>query len=103
MPTSSGGEKGNDIFVFTATDSTSAGRDVIWDFKIGNDSDKIDLSDVSFDSWGGISYSDLTIEQPDTLGGYHTRITHADSGWSVELVGWYEDGVNLSASDFIFS
>lgn len=96
------GGTGADNFVFTATDSDALGRDVIWDFKIGNDADKLDLSDASFDAWGGISYADLTIEQPDTIGGYHTRITHADSGFSIELVGWYEDGYNINASDFIF-
>jgi Ca2+-binding RTX toxin-like protein len=94
---------GADHFVFVATDSTAAGRDLIWDFKHGNDADKIDLSDASFDAWGGISYADLTIETPDMLGGgYYTRITHADSGWSIELVGYYEEGYNISSSAFIF-
>ena len=96
------GGTGNDVFTFVATDSDASGRDEIWHFKYNNDSDKIDLSDSSFDAWGGIDYADLTIETPDQIGGYHTRITHADSGWSIELIGYYEDGYNLGASDFIF-
>jgi len=93
------GGSGVDTFVFTASDSTAANTDVIWDFRDGNDADLIDLSDASF---GGISYVDLTIEDPSTIGGYMTKISHTGSGFEVYLVGYYEDGLNIDADDFIF-
>lgn len=97
------GGSGADIFKFVATDSTGAGRDVIWDFRDGNDADKINLSDASFDAVASITFASLTIQNPVDLGsGYVTRITHADSGFTLDLVGYYEVGYNISATDFVF-
>lgn len=92
------GNTGNDVFKFAATDSTAANTDLIWDFAL-RESDKIDLSDASF---GGITFADLTITTPDIGGGYTTKISHAGTGFVVELLGYYESGFNLHSSDFIF-
>jgi len=92
------GGSGTDIFKFVVGDSTAGTADVIWDFKDGSDADKIDLSDASFDAFGAIGFGDLTIAQS----GMYTTITHAATGFSVKLVGYYESGVELVAGDFLF-
>ncbi|MBN66949.1 MAG: hypothetical protein CMM94_05215, partial [Rickettsiales bacterium] len=92
----------DDVFVFDATSSTAANTDIIWDFKSAKDGDKIDLSDASF---GGIGYGDLTISTPglDAANStMYTVITEANTGFTLKLIGYFEDGFNLGASDFIF-
>ena len=72
--------------------STAANTDIIWDFKSAKDGDKIDLSDASF---GGIGYGDLTISTPglDAANStMYTVITEANTGFTLKLIGYFEDG-----------
>lgn len=99
------GDSGVDIFRFTATDSPTSASDLIFDFKAGNDADKIDLSDASLDAiapGGSLDFSDLIIETPEALGGLFTRITISGTTFSVNLLGFFESGTGIVATDFIF-
>ena len=99
------GDSGNDIFRFTASDSSTAAPDLIFDFKSGNDVDKIDLSDASLDTiapGGSLDFGDLIIETPETLGGLYTRITINGTTFSINLLGFFESSTGIAATDFIF-
>lgn len=99
------GDSGTDTFKFTTADSSTTVTDLIFDFRAGNNADKIDLSDAGFDAiapGGSIDFTDLIIETPLTLGGNYTKITLSGTSFAINLLGYYESGYNISASDFIF-
>jgi Ca2+-binding RTX toxin-like protein len=99
------GGSGTDTFTFVYGDSSTTNTDVIWDFKEGVDADKIDLSSATLDAiapGGTLDYSDLVIETPDILGGMYTRVSISGSDFAIYLIGYYESGYTLSATDFIF-
>lgn len=87
------GGSGADRFVFAAGDSTAGTPDVIWDFKHGSDTNRIDLSALGLAGFGN-----LTIAYG---GNIFTTITTA-GGLQINLLGYYESVTDLTASDFIF-
>ena len=93
------GGSGNDIFIFNnLTDSTDTNTDVIIDFKHGDDTDQIDLTGLGITGIGS-GASEITIQYH---GDQYTAISHNSSSFEIFLQGYYELGVDISASDFIF-
>ena len=100
------GGSGTDTFILLAGDSdTVTGMDVIWDFREGLDTDKINLSDAGLDAiapGGSLDWSDLVFSTPDQIGGYMTRITISGTSFGFLLPGYWENGYNIHATDFVF-
>lgn len=93
------GGSGNDVFDFDAlTESTNANPDVIADFKHGDDADKIDLTGLGATGIGA-GAGELTIQWN---GGLYTEITLNGTSFQINLLGYYESGVDITAADFIF-
>jgi Ca2+-binding RTX toxin-like protein len=89
------GGSGDDTYAFTdITHSTITQTDVIWDFKHGDDTDIIDLRGT-----GITEFDQLTIAYTS---GIYTQIDHDDSTFRINLLGYYESGTDIDASDFLF-
>lgn len=85
------GEKGADVFVFAPAEGEDNGRDLIEDFRIGQD--KIDLS-----AYGIASFDDLSIRD----GKGRRFIIELDDGTDI-IVKTHGRGKELDADDFLFA
>ena len=92
------GSTGLDRFTFTAlTDSTTVNADVITDFLANAEADKIVLTGLGFTGIGA-GATELAVSYVNEF----TVLTNAATNFQIKLLGYYELGVEMNATDFTF-